>query len=174
MDGWKSNRTIQIVVGVLSLAVVMVAVKWLFFSANLENAVAVMVETPPDDAPRGVGFSLTWPAVLDAVLSVLASVGAFVLTRVLPQLAAGFGGLWSSIAAGSSDDGHVADASSASGIVLELAQAVAKGSGEVSRLMWQIRKPYALHELVEAYSLGDSESVERLNAELKAGVANEQ
>lgn len=187
VDALKNNRTVQIVVGILSLALLLMTVKWLFFSSNLESAVAAMVETPPEpqtitlpdgnvavELPR-TGFEMTWPAVLDTVLSVLASVGAFMLTRVLPQLIAGIGSLISgAIQSTKPADGEkTVVANSTNTLALELARAVATNSPDLVRLQWQIRKPYALNDLVAAYSAGDMQAVKRLNDELEAGSKHE-
>lgn len=150
MDWIKSNRYIMAALG---LAVVLLSLKWLLFSSNAEMALSALVAPPAADDPQFSVGALTWPAVLDIALSVLASIGVFVFTSAI-KIA---GGIFSSL-------GQSAPSGS---LPSDLARAVASNDSEAARrLSAAIRRPYAIAELVAALEAGDSKLADALTKEI--------
>jgi len=174
VDNWKTDRRVQFAIG---LAVVLVAAKWLF-TGDLFYAAVDMTQQPADGQTQtGVASSAVLPILVDILVGGLVFVGGWVLnlgelligriqTAINPpaQLAAS-----QAVSQSSNRDAVVAVdmAGTLRQSVISLGDAAAINDLDaMERLRVQIRKPFALAALNEAYGKGDTDAASLLVAEL--------
>ena len=166
MFDWKNDRRVQFAVG---LAIVLVAAKWLF-TGTLLFAIADLQSAPEDGQTRtGLVTNALVPGFVDTVVGVIIAIGAWILN--LGGMLAGMISSNLRPAPAPAETSTVNDFDRRRNEVIEFAQAAADNDKEtLEALRVQIRKPQALAELNEAYTVGDTESASRLKAELDAMV----
>lgn len=172
MDKWKSDRRVQLAIG---LAVVFVAAKWLF-TGSLFYAAVDMTATPAEGQTKvGLTASALLPIVFDLVIGALIAIGGYainlaelVLGRV-KQLVDPVTGqpVAASPPTAATDVVSLDSPGSLKRAADALADAAAVNDRERGDQLWsQIRKPYALAELNDAYTKGDTEAANALVKEL--------
>ena len=156
------DRRVQFAIG---LAVVLLAVKWLFTGSLLMAADAI------DEGKTGSVTTAALPLVLDFVVGAMIAIGAWVVDLGGVLLGRIAGSAAASAPGGISGAAGVLIANDADAMrsnVIALGNAVAINEADsIEPLMTMIRQPFAIRELSEAYTSGDIERAERLNAELK-------
>lgn len=155
---WKNNVRVQIAVGV---AVIVLAVRWLFAPTLQDAALAYSTPAPAEGqlADPVSGLALIWPAV-EIVLAVLAGIGAYVINL----------GEWlfSKIQTQASPTKQQTVATSPDEIQRDLIQAIATNDQAArARLEPMVRGPEAISELTAAVATGDFETAEAKLAELQ-------
>lgn len=176
MINWKSDKRVHLAIGI---AIAFVGAKWLF-TGNLFYAVADVMQKPAEGQTKvGLTFTALLPIVFDVVIGGLIAVGAYSVN--LAELLFGRARQLidkNQVATSPPDPSpHVAavvgvDPSLDSPIAMKravdaLGDAAAENDREqIEKLLKQIRKPYALAALTEAYGKGDTEAAAALVSEL--------
>ena len=175
MINWKTDRRVHLAIG---LAVVFVAAKWLFTGSLFYAAVDMTAKPAEGQTSAGLTLSALLPIVFDLAVGVLIFVGGYAINlfdllfgrvRQLvdpdtsqPQAVSGVAGVTASESAVSLDSPN-----SMKRAVDALGDAAAMNDlDQMEKLRKQIRKPYALAALNEAYSKGDTEAAAALVDEL--------
>lgn len=185
MINWKTDRRVQFAVG---LAVVFVAAKWLFTGSLFYAAVDMTAKPADGQTSAGVTFSALLPVVFDLVIGGIIFVGGYAINlaeivfgrvKTLLDPETGQPQSSASLAGPSSVETSQVSLDSPASMkraVDQLGDAAAVNDLELlEKLRKQIRKPYAMAALTEAYSRGDTEAaatlVDELNKMLDAPVA---
>ncbi len=150
--GFLKDKRVRFAIG---LAVVLLAIKWLF-SDSLLFAMSTI-----EEGNTGSATTAFLPLVLDFFIGALVAIGAWVIDA--GSFLVGRFSPSSQPAAALSTD-----ADSMRSNVISLGNAVASNDIDaIEPLMTLIRQPFAIRELSEAYTSGKMEEAERLSAELK-------
>jgi len=172
---WKTDRRVHLAIG---LAVVFVAAKWLFTSSLFYAAVDMTAKPAEGQTSAGLTLSALLPIVFDLAVGALIFIGGYAINlfdllfgrvRQLvdpdtsqPQAVSGVAGVTASESAVSLDSPN-----SMKRAVDSLGDAAAMNDlDQMEKLRKQIRKPYALAALNDAYSKGDTEAAATLVDEL--------
>ncbi len=173
MDNWKTDRRVQLAIG---LAVVFVAAKWLFTGSLFYAAVDMTAAPSEGQTKSGIAFSALIPVVFDLAIGAFIGIGAYVI-----NLAELLVGRVRSLVGQPEPITHAATTVSAAAVesvsldspgsmrsaVMALGDAAASNDlDQLEKLRKQIRKPYALAELNDAYSKGDTAAAADLVDEL--------
>lgn len=157
----KNDRRFQFAIG---LAVVLVAVKWLFTGTPL-FAIGDLQAAPAEGQTKaGATVSALLPVVVDVAVGALVAVGAWVVNLA--------GMIFSQVSGSKSDSSPAVDVAVNSAdktrqAVIDFARAAAKNDREaMESLRVQLRRPEAIAEYRDACEAGDVEAVSRLNEEL--------
>lgn len=181
MQAWRDNKTLRFAVGV-TLTVLLI--RWLL-TGDLLFAVRSVAEQPAEGETKSVALvSALWPIFFEAMVIVgtAALAWAFKLWDLLYGLVNSASEKPAAVAAaGTSNTAAVAadgtdtavqptvtqQPMSVDSLVQGLARAAATNdTAAMNKLKVQIRKPYALDELNQAYNDGDVQRVEKLTKEL--------
>lgn len=166
MQAWKENKTLQFAVGV---TLVVLLVRWLI-TGDLLFAARTAAEPPQEGETKSVAvLSVLWPMFFEAMVIVGAAAIAWAckLWDWLYGLVNQSSSVQSSDAASSLATSEVTAPVSVDGLVQGLARAAAMNdTAMLAKLSVQIRKPYALDALTQAYIEGDAEKAAKLTAEL--------
>ncbi|MCC7334421.1 MAG: hypothetical protein IT422_04975 [Pirellulaceae bacterium] len=170
MEAWKNNKTLQFAVGV---TLVVLLVRWLL-TGDLLFAARTAAEPPQEGETKSVAIlSVLWPMFFEAMVILGASAIAWACK------------LWDWLygLVNQSDSPQTDPTTSAStttaiesqqpmsvdSLVQGLARAAATNdTATMAKLKVQIRKPYALDELAQAYNDGDAKRAEKLTTELNS------
>jgi hypothetical protein len=173
---WKTDRRVHFAVG---LAIVFVAAKWLFTGSLFYAAVDMTAKPADGQTSAGVTFSALLPVVFDLLIGGIIFIGGYAIN--LAEIV--FGRVRTLVDSGGANtkadglEGHPTDAASQAvsldspasmkRAVDQLGDAAAVNDLELlEKLRKQIRKPYAMAALTEAYSRGDTEAAAVLVDEL--------
>lgn len=160
-QGFWENRTVQFAVGV---TVIFLLVRWLLTGDLLLLAEAA--RAVEDGETKSVSiWGVVWPMIFEAGVIVGASTIAFAV-GLWGKLAELFAGIRDQAAPAVSRTSEVSG--SGQQLAISFARAAASNdTAEMELLRGAIRKPYALAELKQAVSSGDSAKVDALVKELK-------
>lgn len=165
METWKNNKTLQFAVGV---TLVVLLIRWLI-TGDLLFAAKTAAEDPQEGETKSVAIlGVLWPMFFEAMVIVGASAIAWAC-KLWDWLYA----LVNQSASSQPSDpataavAEVAAPTSVDGMVQGLARAAAMNDAAMmAKLSVQIRKPYALDALRQAYVEGDADKAAKLTAEL--------
>lgn len=167
MDAILKDRRVLAAIG---FATVLVAIKWLFFGSLLSAADTI------DSGKTGSTTTAALPFIFDAAVWILIAIGSrmvmfgqFVygkLTQQAPQLQP----VTSSAASPTQPDSK-----SLERLVIDLGDAVATNNVDrVVELQRQLRLPFALKEMQEAYTSGDVQAGKQFAAEVETLLASDE
>ena len=171
MDSWKNNKTLQFAVGV---TLVVLLVRWLI-TGDLLFAAKTAAEQPQEGETKSVALlGVLWPMFFEAMVILGASAIAWAC-KLWDWL---YGLVNQSTSPKPSDPATDAAGAAAvesqqpmsvDSLVQGLARAAATNdTATMAKLKVQIRKPYALDELAQAYNDGDAKRAEKLTTELNS------
>ena len=180
MNNWKTDRRVQLAIG---LAVVFVAAKWLFTGSLFYAAVDMTQKPAEGQTSAGLTVSALLPIVFDLVIGGLIFVGGYAINlaemlfgRVKQLIDPDTGQpvaptVMSSMAGPSATVDPAPVSLDSPGSMKKAADSLidavaANDVDKTERLIIQIRKPYALAELTEAYTKGDTDAAASLVSEL--------
>jgi hypothetical protein len=166
---WKTDRRVHLAIG---LAIVFVGAKWLFTGSLLYAAVDMTAKPAEGQTSAGVTFSALLPVLFDLVIGGIIFLGGYAINLAdivfnrARQIVSPDTGQTVAVPPTSSEP-LVDSASGMRQAILSLGDAAASNDLEsIERLRIQIRKPYALASLSEAYGKGDTAAAAELVAEL--------
>lgn len=174
MDNWKTDRRVQLAIG---LAVVFVAAKWLFTGSLFYAAVDMTAAPSEGQTKSGIAFSALIPVVFDLAIGAFIGIGAYVINlaellvgRVRSLVDPNTGQQTAAAVAAPASTAEPVSLDSPGSMrsaVMALGDAAASNDlDQLEKLRKQIRKPYALAELNDAYSKGDTAAAADLVDEL--------
>lgn len=173
MQSWRENKTLRFAVGV-TLTVLLI--RWLL-TGDLLFAVRSAAEPPAEGETKSVALlSAIWPMFFEAMVIVgtAAIAWAFKLWDLLYGL---LNQSQATVATPTATDtpAIAQQPMSVDSLVQGLARAAATNdTATLNKLKVQIRKPYALDELNQAYNEGDVKRVESLTKELTTMISKGQ
>lgn len=175
MINWKSDRRVHFAIG---LAVVFIAAKWLFSNSLFYAAVDMTSKPAEGQTSAGVTLSALLPVVFDLLIGGIIFIGGYavnlaeiVFGRVKqladPNTGQPVASVGTAAPAAAAEAVSLDSPNSMKRAVDSLGDAAAMNDLELlEKLRKQIRKPYALAALNEAYTKGDTEAAAALVDEL--------
>lgn len=175
MQAWRDNKTLRFAVGV---TLTVLFIRWLI-TGDLLFAVQSAAEQPAEGETKSVALlSALWPMFFEAMIIVgtAAIAWAFKLWDLLYGLLNSASTKANTQATPTETPESTAQQpQSVDSLVQGLARAAATNdTATMAKLKVQIRKPYALDELNQAYNEGDSKRAESLTKELNAMISKGQ
>ena len=166
MEKLLENKVFKFAVGA---TVIVIALRWVFTGDLLMAVNTATTPAPEEGSTESVVsiWAVLWPMIFDACVIVGAAVIGW-FTNIWDMI-------WSMANREQTTTTVAKQEEQPASLVQQLAQAVAKNEpAKIERLVAQIRKPYALNELQEAYLANNITLAQQLSVEIEGLLKNEQ